>query len=122
LVPVSARPIWLQGLRAPPQSRVARTPGQTASDPDPATNSLLVGQAPPSPDAYLQALREAAEDDFASMSSTPPLLYHNNLSAVPPHYHWSEDFGYALWLRLYVETARRWSEALSLASEPPKTP
>jgi hypothetical protein len=107
-----------------PESRVARAlPGQEPYlTQTRLLNSLLVGEAPPSRDAYLQALREAAEGGFASMSSTPPLLYHNDLSAVPPHYHWSEDFGYALWLRLYVETARRWSGALSLPSEPSKTP
>jgi hypothetical protein len=107
-----------------PESRVARAlPGQEPYlTQTRLLNSLLVGEAPPSRDAYLQALREAAEGSFANMSSTPPLLYHNDLSAVPPHYHWSEDFGYALWLRLYVETARRWSGALSLPSEPPKTP
>ena len=107
-----------------PASRVARAvPGQERYlTQTRLLNSLLERQAPPSPDAYLQALRQAAEGGFASMSSTPPLLYHNDLSAVPPHYHWSEEFGYALWLRLYVETARRWRGALSLPSEPPKTP
>ena len=107
-----------------PASRVARAlPGQERYlTQTRLLNSLLERQAPPSPDAYLQALRQAAEGSFASMSSTPPLLYHNDLSAVPPHYHSSEEFGYALWLRLYVETARRWRGALSLPSEPPKTP
>jgi hypothetical protein len=107
-----------------PESRVARAlPGQEPYlTQTRLLNSLLVGEAPPSPDAFLQALRVAAEGGFASMSSTPPLLYHNDLSAVPPHYHWSEDFGYALWLRLYVETARRWSGALSLPNGRLKTP
>ena len=83
--------------------------------------SLLVNEGPaPSPDPYLRALRETAEGGFANVSSTPPLLYHNNLSASPPHYHWSEDFGYALWLRLYVETARRWSGSLPLPGAPAK--
>ena len=54
--------------------------------------------------------------------SVPVELDVDLLSAVPPHYHWSEDFGYALWLRLYVETARRWSGALSLPNGPLKTP
>jgi hypothetical protein len=107
-----------------PESRVARAlPGQEPYlTQTRLLNSLLMGEAPPSPDAYLQALRVASEGGFASMSSTPPLLYHNDLSAVPPHYHWSDDFGHALWLRLYVETARRWSGALSLPNVPLKTP
>jgi hypothetical protein len=28
------------------------------------------------------------------------LLYHNDLTATVPRYYWSEDVGYALWLRL----------------------
>jgi hypothetical protein len=44
-------------------------------------------------------------DDFAQLRRSPPLLYHNDLSATVPRFYWSEDFGYALWLRLY-EAAR----------------
>jgi hypothetical protein len=44
-------------------------------------------------------------DDFAQLRSSPPLLYHNDLSASVKRFYWSEDFGYALWLRLY-EAAR----------------
>jgi len=40
-------------------------------------------------------------DDFAQLRRSPPLLYHNDLSATVPRFYWSEDFGYALWLRLY---------------------
>jgi hypothetical protein len=40
-------------------------------------------------------------DDFAQVRRTPPLLYHNDLSASVKRFYWSEDFGYALWLRLY---------------------
>ena len=77
--------------------------------------SLLVNERPArSRDVYLAALREADKGGFAAVSSIPPLLYHNDLSASPPHYHWSEDFGHALWLRLYVETARRWRGSLPL--------
>ena len=36
----------------------------------------------------------------------PPLLYHNDLTASVSRYYWSEDFGYALWLRLYLATER----------------
>jgi len=52
-----------------------------------------------------QAIRELllriGKDDFAQLHSSPPLLYHNDLSASVSRYYWSEDFGYALWLRLY---------------------
>jgi len=62
----------------------------------------------------IQTLRQLAAGGFETFSRTPPLLYHNALLASPPHYHWSEDVGYALWLRLYVETARRSGGTLPL--------
>ena len=37
---------------------------------------------------------------------SPPLLYHNDLTATVPRYYWSEDAGYALWLRLAYELRR----------------
>jgi hypothetical protein len=40
-------------------------------------------------------------DNFAAIRQTPPLLYHNDLTATVPRFYWSEDAGYALWLRLY---------------------
>jgi hypothetical protein len=73
--------------------------------------TLLVDQQPPgserSPEPYLRALREVAAGNFAAIAKTPPLVYHNDLAAFPPHYHWSTDVGYALWLRLYAELTRR---------------
>jgi len=49
-------------------------------------------------------------DDFARLRRSPPLLYHNDLSATVNRFYWSEDVGYALWLRLYqasdVESGR----------------
>jgi hypothetical protein len=48
-------------------------------------------------------LRAIAADDFALLSRTPPLLYHNDLTATVKRFYWSQDFGYALWLRLYFE-------------------
>lgn len=50
-------------------------------------------------------LRQLAKDDFALLRQTPPLLYHNDLTASVPRYYWSEDVGYALWMRLYHEHA-----------------
>lgn len=49
-------------------------------------------------------LGDIASDDFALLHHSPPLLYHNDLSASVKRYYWSEDFGYALWLRLYEAT------------------
>ncbi|MEO8505109.1 MAG: hypothetical protein ABI609_14510 [Acidobacteriota bacterium] len=56
--------------------------------------------------ARLDLLRSLADDNFAAVRQTPPLLYHNDLSAGVRRYYWSEDFGYALWLRLYLTSAR----------------
>jgi hypothetical protein len=50
-------------------------------------------------------LRQLAKDDFALLRKNPPLLYHNDLTASVPRYYWSEDVGYALWLRLAHEHA-----------------
>jgi hypothetical protein len=51
----------------------------------------------------LALLDELARNDFAELRRTPPLLYHNDLTASVSRYYWSEDFGYVLWLRLYEE-------------------
>ncbi|MBV8517689.1 MAG: hypothetical protein JO197_09840 [Acidobacteria bacterium] len=60
----------------------------------------LLGSAPSG--AELDALlRKLARNDFAAIRLDPPLFYHNDLTATVPRYYWSEDVGYALWLRLY---------------------
>jgi hypothetical protein len=70
----------------------------------------LLGRArapggPPADAAQIKTvLRQLARDDFAMLRKSPPLLYHNDLTASVPRYYWSEDAGYALWLRLYYET------------------
>jgi hypothetical protein len=46
-------------------------------------------------------LRQLARNEFAPVRTNPPLLYHNDLTATVTRYYWSEDVGYALWLRLY---------------------
>lgn len=64
--------------------------------------------SPEKPDArkaISALLARIGKDDFALLHSSPPLLYHNDLSATIPRFYWSEDFGCALWLRLY-ETVR----------------
>ncbi len=61
------------------------------------------GETPPSPEEVHQWLQTISEDDFAYLRRSPPLLYHNDLTASVPRFYWSEDFGYALWLRLYFD-------------------
>lgn len=51
--------------------------------------------------AARRLLAQLGADDFAVLRRTPPFLYHNDLSATVRRYYWSEDVGYALWLRLY---------------------
>ena len=61
---------------------------------------------PPPDAAELEAvLRQLAKEDFALLRKNPPLLYHNDLTATTSRYYWSEDAGYALWLRLAHEHA-----------------
>lgn len=67
---------------------------------------LLVQTNSSPPDANArQAIRNLlarlGKDDFALLRNSPPMLYHNDLSATVKRFYWSEDFGYALWLRLY---------------------
>ncbi|MBV8858367.1 MAG: hypothetical protein JOZ02_15650 [Acidobacteria bacterium] len=67
---------------------------------------LLVETTASPPDADVRrAIRSLlvriGGDDFAQVRRAPPLLYHNDLSATVKRFYWSEDFGYALWLRLY---------------------
>ncbi|HEY2093050.1 MAG TPA: hypothetical protein VGJ81_14280 [Thermoanaerobaculia bacterium] len=57
--------------------------------------------SPSNPTQERDVLRELAHDDFKIVRTSPPLLYHNDLTATVPRYYWSEDVGYALWLRLY---------------------
>jgi hypothetical protein len=52
-------------------------------------------------EAIRTLLTKIGRDDFAELRRTPPLLYHNDLTASVSRYYWSPDFGYALWLRLY---------------------
>ncbi len=56
--------------------------------------------------AAMALLRRIAADAFALLATTPPLVYHNDLTASVRRYYWSEDLGYALWLRLYQASWR----------------
>jgi hypothetical protein len=51
--------------------------------------------------AIRHLLAQLGADDFALLRKAPPLLYHNDPSASVKAFYWSEDVGYALWLRLY---------------------
>lgn len=70
-----------------------------------AARRLVEAIAQPHDPGARQATRDLlvqlGSDDFAQLRGSPPLLYHNDLSASVKRYYWSEDFGYALWLRLY---------------------
>jgi hypothetical protein len=81
---VPGQDIWVSLVQL---LRRARTPG-----------------GPPADAAAMQGvLRQLAKDDFALLRKNPPLLFHNDLTATVPRYYWSEDAGYALWLRLADE-------------------
>jgi hypothetical protein len=47
-----------------------------------------------------ELLARLARNDFEALRADPPLLYHNDLTATVSRHYWSEDVGYALWLRL----------------------
>jgi hypothetical protein len=51
--------------------------------------------------AIRHLLAQLGRDDFLALRRSPPLLYHNDQTATVKRFYWSEDFGYALWLRLY---------------------
>jgi len=81
-LPADGQEIW---------SEVARLFTDTlTSPPDEKTRQVI-----------LDLLTRIGNNDFAQLRDTPPMLYHNDLSASVRRYYWSEDFGYALWLRLY---------------------
>jgi hypothetical protein len=63
----------------------------------------LSGTSAPDAERIHEILRDLAANDFSLLRMSPPLLYHNDLSASVSRYYWSEDAGYALWLRLYHE-------------------
>jgi hypothetical protein len=52
-------------------------------------------------------LRKLAQGDFWIIRRSPPLIYQNDATARASAFYWSQELGYALWLRLYFQTARR---------------
>jgi hypothetical protein len=102
----------IEGLGCPlplPEARLARpVPGQEWWS---VVVRRIVEAGASRPDAQgRQAIRDVlsalAADDFALLRQSPPLLYHNDLSATVDRYYWSEDAGYAMWLRLYAAVDR----------------
>jgi hypothetical protein len=61
----------------------------------------LLGSESPDKTRVRSVLHELARNEFALLRTNPPLLYHNDLTATVSRYYWSEDAGYALWLRLH---------------------
>jgi hypothetical protein len=53
-----------------------------------------------------ELLGKLAADNFSLLARAPPLLYHNDLTASVHRFYWSEELGYALWLRLYFANER----------------
>jgi hypothetical protein len=90
-LPAAGQEIWSEVVR-----RLADT---MASSPDENTRQAIGN-----------LLVRIGSDDFAQLRSAPPMLFNNDLSASVGRFYWSEDFGYALWLRLYeaahVETGQ----------------
>jgi hypothetical protein len=54
----------------------------------------------------IKLLRTLAQEKFLIVRQSPPLLYHNDFTASVRRFYWSEELGYALWLRLYFEYER----------------
>jgi hypothetical protein len=87
-----------------PQDRLAHSVAGQEIWSDVARRLVATMAAPPSAsdkEAMFALLARIGSDDFAELRRTPPLLYHNDLTATVSRYYWSLDFGYALWLRLY---------------------
>jgi len=50
-----------------------------------------------------ELLRTLAANNFSLIMHSPPLFYHNDFTASVRRFYWSQELGYALWLRLYFE-------------------
>lgn len=79
---VPGQQVWVDAVRMLVQLESAQTPA-------------------PGREPVLALLQKLSKDRFAAVRQTPPMLYHNDLSASVSRYYWSEDVGYAIWLRLY---------------------
>jgi hypothetical protein len=90
-------------LQIPPSRLQSESPGQARwIQAAQLLRQMQGGAATPAQYAATSSLlQELAAGGFAFVARTPPLLYHNDLSATVRRFYWSEDLGYALWLRLY---------------------
>lgn len=81
---------------------------------------ILLDQEPPPIGQSIEILRRLAEDGFAELCKNPPAIYNNDPTWPPSESgtYWSQDLAYALWLRTYVEAARRSPGSLTLPSPP----
>lgn len=52
-------------------------------------------------------LRQIAANNFSVLTTSPPLIYHNDLTATVRRFYWSPEIGYAMWLRLYYEYEKK---------------
>jgi hypothetical protein len=86
--PVAGQRVWLEAARVLERLRDPAAPRPPASE-------------------VAVLLRSLARDRFSTVRKSPPLLYHNDFTAGVSRFYWSEDFGYALWLRIYAESAHR---------------
>ncbi len=86
-----------------PTARLARSvPGQAWWD----EAARLLVQAGATPGATTRQtiagfLPQIAASNFALLREAPPLIFNNDMTANVKRFYWSQDFGYALWLRLY---------------------
>jgi len=92
-------------VRLPPAREKTTVPGQELWISAARIFLRMHGMEGPAPahSEVRELLGEFARDDFAWLRQSPPLLYHNDDTASLPRFYWSEDFGYALWLRLYYQ-------------------
>jgi hypothetical protein len=95
-------------LPLPPPRTHTAVPGQEVWIATAQVMQRMLGTTSQLPDSaeVLDLLRRLSRDDFASLRQSPPLVYHNDLTASVRRFYWSQEFGYALWLRLYVESER----------------
>jgi hypothetical protein len=95
-------------LQLPPSRTRTAVPGQEVWITAAQLLQRMLGRKSQLPTAaeVLHLLRRLSRDDFSSLRQSPPLVYHNDLTASVRRFYWSEEFGYALWLRLYFEGER----------------
>jgi hypothetical protein len=101
-------------LRVPRSRLQTVVPGQEVWVADVQMLRRMLGEsnaAPPSSD-ILDLLHKLSQDDFLYVRQSPPLVYHNDLTASVRRFYWSQEIGYALWLRLYFENLHRGSRGL----------